>query len=298
MAAETVEVAREIEVTKVVEVESRVLVSGESAELAGEEGAPGASTGPGGGDLSVATANRLQSQRLIIKNGEIVLEVDNSPTAVDGVVQVAVDYGRYVISHRVWQQHKATYATITIGLPVGESENVMRCLRTMVDRVLNETASGTDVTDEYVDPESKLENLEAISGRIRTFLEQATEVEELPEVNRQLSEMEGQIAQVQGRINYLGGRAAYSTITVYVEPVLPTPSPTPTPTATPTSTPTATPDPWRPAETAQKATGRLTDAVQALVDALIYNGIICGPFLALLAGGAWVAYRLWRRSAK
>lgn len=91
MAAETVEVARETEVTKVVEVESRVLVSGDSAELVGEEDAPGANVGPGGGGLSAVAANRLQSQRLIIKNGEIVLEVENSPAAVDGVVQVTVD---------------------------------------------------------------------------------------------------------------------------------------------------------------------------------------------------------------
>lgn len=161
------------------------------------------------------------------------------------------------------------------------------------DSIGNEALSlGTDVTGEYVDLESKLENLEVTRGRIRTFLEQATKVEELLEVNRQLSEIEGQIAQVQGRINYLGGRAAYSTITVHVhiELVLPTPSPT--------ATPTPTPEPWRPGETAQEATGRLTDAVQALVDALIYNGIVCGSFLALLAGGAWVGYRLWRRFAQ
>lgn len=59
----------------------------------------------------------------------------------------------------------------------------MRRLRTMAGRVLNETASGTDVTDEYVDLESKLENPEATRGRIRAFLEQATKVEELLEVN-------------------------------------------------------------------------------------------------------------------
>ncbi len=163
------------------------------------------------------------------------------------------------------------------------------------DSIGNEALSlGTGVTGEYVDLESKLENLEATRRRLRASLKQATKVEELPEVNRQLSEIEGQIAQVQGRINYLGGRAAYSTITVHIEPVLPTPSPTPTPTATPTPTP----EPWRPGETAQEATGRLTDAVQALVDALIYNGIVCGSFLALLAGGAWVGYRLWRRFSK
>lgn len=289
-------------VTELIEVESaEVQVTRAMAQEvaavepeAAQERAPWAENAPAGaGDLSVATGNRLQSQRLIIKNAEITLEVENSGAAVDGVIQAAVDYGGYIISQRVWQQRGHTFATITLGVPVGEFENAMRRLRTLADRVLDESASGTDVTDEYVDLGAKLENLQATRDRIRTFLEQATSVEESLEVNAQLSEIEGQIAEIQGRINYLAGRAAYSTITVQIEPIVPTPTVTPTPTATPVFTPTA--EIWRPGETATRATSRLTSMVQSLLDAVIYNGIVCGPFLIVIAVIAWAGLRLWRR---
>ena len=273
---------------------TRVAASAETVfeyEAVEAEPAPAPESSAGASDLTIATSNRLQSQRLIIKNGEITIAVENSAAAVDGVVQVAVDYGGYIISQRVWQQHDHSYATITLGVPVGEFENAMRRLRTMADRVLSELASGEDVTDEYVDLGSKLENLQATRDRIRTFLDQATTVEESLQVNEQLSEIEGEIAEIQGRINYLGGRAAFSTITVQIEPIVPTPTPSPTPTPTPTPTPEA----WRPGETVQEAADRLTDIVQSLTDTLLYNGIVCGPFLLVLLGGGWIAFRLWRR---
>jgi len=285
-------VEKEVMVTQVVEGEVVVM---ESVVVEPREEPESSADGPAGAsDLTVATSNRLQTQRLIIKNGEITIAVENSPAAVDGVVQVAVDYGGYIISQRVWQQYDHTYATITIGVPVDEFENAMRRLRTMADRVVSETASGTDVTDEYVDLGSKLENLQATRDRIRTFLDQATTVEESLEVNKQLSEIEGQIAEIQGRINYLSGRAAYSTITVQIEPIVPTPTPSPTP----TPTPTPTPEPWLPGEKAEEATGRLTAIVQGLTDILIYNGIVCGPFILVLLVGAWVVFRLWQKLAK
>jgi len=263
----------------------------------------------GAADLNIATSNRLQQQRLIIKNGEITIGMINSSAAVNNVVQIAVDYGGYIISQRVWQRTGYTYATITMGVPVTEFENAMRRLRTMSDEVRDETASGSDVSDEYVDLNSKLVNLQATRDRIRTFLDQAETVEESLEVNDQLSEIEGQIAEIQGRINYLAGRAAYSTITVQVEPIIPTrtPSPTPTVTPTPTNTPTLTPTPtsthtptatpkvWRAGKTVERASSQLSDILVGLANFAIYNGIVCGPFIVVMALGAWIAYRVWLR---
>jgi len=52
--------------------------------------------------------------------------------------------------------------------------------------VTNETASGQDVTDEFVDLKSRLTNLEATAARMREFLNQAKTVQESLEVNAKL----------------------------------------------------------------------------------------------------------------
>jgi hypothetical protein len=181
-------------------------------------------------------------ERLIIKNGEMTLLVEDTDVTIDRLAQVVGDLGGYIISSRVWYQERQgdeyKYATVTLAVPASEFENALRRLRGLA----------IIVTDEFVDLESRLRNLEATRDRIREFLDKARTVEEALEVNEQLSNVEDKIEQVQGRMNYLVDRASFSTITVQIEPDVPilTPTPTPAPTTTPTPTATPTPTPWRP----------------------------------------------------
>jgi hypothetical protein len=168
----------------------------------------------------------------------------------------------------------------------------MRRLRGLAVRVVDENASGQDVTDEYVDLQSRLENLEATRDRIRTFLEQTTTVTEALKVNEELKAVEEEIALVQGRMNYLFDRAAYSTITVNLNPELPDATPTPTPTPTP---------PWNPDETAQRAGSTLGAILRILAEIAIWVGIVVAPLVAppiLVASFiAWIVRRWMKRSA-
>jgi hypothetical protein len=236
-------------------------------------------------------------QRLIIKDATLDLEVEDTDRAIDGVTRVAGDLQGYIISHRVWYDNQYKFATVTIAVPVQEFERALSRLRDLATRVLDETASGEDVTDQYVDLQSRLRNLEATRDRIRSFLDRADTIEELLEVNQQLSEMEDQIEQVRGRINFLRDRAAFSTITTNLNPILPTPTPTLTPTPAPTATPTATPTPdvWRPGETARQARDVLFTVSQALAELLIWFTIVCVPFILLFAALFWVGAGLGRR---
>jgi hypothetical protein len=249
------------------------------------------------GSIADAPLSIRQPARLIIKNASIAVIVMETDRSVDRAVQVAVDYGGYIISQRVWDGSNGyRYATMTMAVPVDQFEVAMRSLRTL-GVVTNETASGQDVTDEFVDLNSRLENLQATQQRLRTFLEQAQTITETLSVHDELRRVEDQIGVIQGRMNYLRDRAAYSTITLELNPWIPTPGPTPTPTMTPTPTPTptATPIIWQPGETAATAAKQLQRSSQTTADWLIYNGIICGPWLILLFGLGWLGFRVWRK---
>jgi hypothetical protein len=253
-------------------------------------------------DEQLASASNLaaqpvaRAQRMIIKNAEMELLVSDADAALDSVTLIASEYGGYIISSHSWYEQEHKYATVRLGVPVEEFENVLRRLRGLALRVLNEIASGEDVTDQYVDLQSRLTNLEATRDRIREFLDKATTVEEALQVNEQLSEIEGQIEEIQGKMNYLRDRAAYSTIDVQLSPEIPTP--TPSPTATPTPTPT--PEAWRPLETARGATDVLAALTKGLLDVLIWVLIVLGPFLLVIAliVGLIIWWRHHHRSAR
>ncbi len=222
---------------------------------------------------SGVNASPFSNTRMIIKNGEMNLMVVDTDRAVDQVTNVAVSVGGYVVSSRTWTQDTFKYASITMGVPVDQFEAAQRQLRALAVEVLSDTASGQDVSDEYVDLQSQLTNLEATAARIRDFLKQATKVDEALAVNAKLTEIEGQIEQVKGRMNYLNARSAFSTIAVNLEPQ----RPTPTPTATPTATPTPTPVYWQPEKTLNAAADTLGEMLRTLGDLVIWLGVVILP---------------------
>ena len=193
---------------------------------------------PGAGVVVQTGADALTvaqtGSRMVIKNGEIRLLVEDADNAIDRALQVVGDVRGYIVSSRSWYQtgpdgKNYKYATVTIGVPADQFETAMRRFRAIALRVLDENASGQDVSDEYVDLQSQLVNLEATRDRIRKFLDDAQSVEESLSVNNELSKIEADIEKIKGRMNYLSNRSAFSTITVTFEPDIPPQPPPPTP---------------------------------------------------------------------
>jgi hypothetical protein len=214
---------------------------------------------------------------MIIKNGEMTLLVADTHRAIDQATGIAVDSGGYIVNSRTWLQDGYKYAALTMGVPSDQFEVVQRRLRGLALEVQNDTASGQDVSQEYVDLQSRLTNLEATAARIRDFLKDAKKVEEALQVNQQLSEVEGQIEEIKGRMQYLRDRSAFSTIALTLNPRVPTPTPYPTP----------TPAAWQPGKTIEAAGDTLGGLLRGLVDAALWLGIVLLPFaipvVALLA---------------
>jgi hypothetical protein len=210
---------------------------------------------------------------LIVKNANLRLLVEDTPIAIDRLTQIVEDVDGYIVSSRVWYQDqlesKYQFATLTIRVPVDDFELAMRRIRGVSRLVLDESTTGDDVTGEYVDLSSQLENLQATRDRIRTFLDQAKNAEEALAVNQQLSQVEAQIAQIQGRMKSLFDQAVYSTITVTLEPELPIPQAEFTPTATI----------WSPNNTVAQASDTLVDIARDLVDLGIWILIVVLPLV-------------------
>src|SRR5512140_24027 len=183
-----------------------------------------------------------------------------------------------------------------MGVPVDQFETAMRRLRGVALRVVDDNASGEDVTDQYVDLQSQLTNLEATRDRIRTFLDQATTVDEALRINQQLSDVEVQIEKIKGQMNYLSNRSAFSTITINLEPELPKIEMTPTPTATPA--PIASLGPWDPSATTQQATNTLVSAYRVLVEMLIWVFVVLLPIFGPPALVVWLVVWFLRRRMK
>jgi len=80
--------------------------------------------------------------------------------------------------------------------------------------VAEKTMQTEDVTEEYIDIETRLKNKREVENRYRQLLSQAKTIKEILEVEENLRVIREEIESRQGRLNYLQNQVAHSTLTI------------------------------------------------------------------------------------
>jgi hypothetical protein len=104
---------------------------------------------------------------------------------------------------------------ITMRVPADKfaaATNALRALGT----VRADNASSEDVTQEYVDLQSRLRNSRAERDVLLSLFNRARTISDTLSIQRRLSDVEGEIEKITGRINYLDTRTAFSSITLHL----------------------------------------------------------------------------------
>jgi len=151
---------------------------------------------------------------MIVRTGDIALVVSDVPAAVDLVTTMAADYEGYVVSSRVWKERERLVGFISIRVLAEYFDDAMRALRDLAVDVTSEHSLSRDVTEEYVDLNAKLTNLEATEAQLLKLMEKAETVEDILDVQRELSRTRGEIEQTKARMQYLERTSATSLINV------------------------------------------------------------------------------------
>ena len=253
---------------------------------------PAATSAPAGAPTSAAFATGApvigaNADRKIIKNAQLVMTVQSTDFALNQLTGIATDTGGYLIGTRTFFQGNLKAASITFAVPVDQFENALNRTRAVALKVDQETSSGQDVTDQYVDMQSQVTNLQATADRIRGFLSKAQTVDEALKINQQLADVEQQIETIKGKMNATQNRAAFSTITIDMHE----PPPTPTPTQiVPTATPTATPTPvgWHPDQTLTSALNAQSALLRGFIDLAIWLIVVLLPYVIAFGVLVWL----------
>lgn len=225
-----------------------------------------------------AQQNAQQYERLVIKNAQMTLQVQSVRDAESALRTRINELGGYVIKAESQGTDEQARVTISFRVPAVRFDEALSGAQGLAQKVVSRTISGDDVTEEFVDLQSRLKNLEATRDRLLTFLDKATKVEDALAVNNSLSEIQGQIEQIRGRMQFLKQNAALSSIVVTLLPV--------------PTTPIVTEGAWQPLEVARGALRDLLELGQGLVNLAIVILIWTPLWLPLLLLGRWGMRRL------
>jgi hypothetical protein len=164
--------------------------------------------------------------RMIIKTGWLNLVVKDVLDVAKKIAKFAEENGGWVVSSNISEYEKVPSGSITVRVPVEKFEEAKDYFRSLAVRVTNESVQSQDVTEEYVDLQSRLRNLEAAESQLLELMKRTGKVSEILEVHRELTNVRQQIEQIKGRMQYLEQSVKMSSITVNLalsEELLPVP---------------------------------------------------------------------------
>jgi hypothetical protein len=156
-------------------------------------------------DLAV----ELYAERLVVFTARLELEVEDVEATVDAVRLLAESHGGFVSTVNTRDER----GSITIRVPQRRFHDAVEEIEGLGE-VESRSLQGEDVTEEYVDLQAELTNMERQEQRLLDIMEMGDTVESVLKVERELERVRGRIESLQGRINYLDSRVELATITV------------------------------------------------------------------------------------
>ena len=187
--------------------------------------APAAAARPasGGGANTGAAADQAQQNlpafdRMIIRTVTMTIAVANVQESFRQVEQIVAEQKGYLSGTQIRQEGDRQTATMTIRVPADPAtyQATLERLRGIAERVMDEQSQAQDVTEEYVDIDARLRTLKASEESLLALLGKAQKVDDIIQVQRELTNVRSQIEQIQGRKQALERRADMATITLTI----------------------------------------------------------------------------------
>jgi hypothetical protein len=172
------------------------------------------------GTTVASDASKQAVERIVIKNASQTISVADPSKSMTSISKMAEDMGGFVVSANMYKEvlgsgAEVPRASITVRVPAEKlNEALSRIRAESTQPPISESMTSQDVTNEYVDLQSRLKNLEAAEADLVKIMDQAYKTEDVLTVYNQLVSIREQIEVIKGQIKYYSESARYSAISV------------------------------------------------------------------------------------
>ena len=166
-------------------------------------------------NLFVSSANASEYGLILIKTGSLHFAVKDFDTAYQSIKTKIQNSNGYITSEN---SHGSKNTNLVIKVPVSDFHQLLELIEKEADQeyLVTKSVNSQDVTEEYIDVESRIKSKKAIETRYLEILTKARNVTEILKVETQLGKIRTEIEQAEGRLQYLRNRSNYSTISLTI----------------------------------------------------------------------------------
>ena len=154
--------------------------------------------------------------RLVIQESNISLLVKDVVDVRNKILDYANANGGYMVNASTSNPQDAPTATVVIRVPSDRLQDALNYFHSLSIKVVSENLVGRDVTDQYVDIDTRIAQLERTRARLETILDQATQITDITNLTQQILSYQNQIDSLKGQQDALEKNAQLAKLTIYL----------------------------------------------------------------------------------
>ena len=157
------------------------------------------------------------TERMVMYNARMTLAVENVEETISAIEDKTTEMKGYVVQSSAYEQDDNMYGSVSVRVPSEKLTSFIEDIGDMSEKVIQKSIEGQDVTEEYVDLESRLRAKQAVESRLLDLLNRAETTDDLLKVSEDLARVQEEIEQIKGRKQYLENRTDYAEVSLDIE---------------------------------------------------------------------------------
>ncbi len=159
----------------------------------------------------VAPSGEINPLRRVIRTGQVAIEVETFDDVTRRLLAIAEGAGGFVADSSYSDEDGTPRGTFVLRVPAARFSDVVRQVE-QLGTVQRRQITGQDVTEEFIDLEARVRNLERQEARLLTFMDKATKIPDLMAIEQEVARVRGEIERLTGRMRFLSSKVEMATV--------------------------------------------------------------------------------------
>lgn len=157
--------------------------------------------------------------RKIIYHANLNVEVKALDEVISDIQEKTEVLEGYVVESMVQGKNTEFDRTghMTVRIPQDYLQEFIQFVETESSKVVESSITGQDVTEEYVDLQTRLDSKQKVEERLLSFMEEAEKTEDLLLISSDLARVQEEIEEIKGRIQYLENKINLATVSIFFQ---------------------------------------------------------------------------------
>ena len=158
------------------------------------------------------TAESDVIKKKIIKDGRLGMDVKNLSASKTNIDTIVRNLGGYYDNESLSNNDYATAYDLKIRIPSDKFEILIEKIESGEGEVSYKEIDARDVTEEFIDLETRLGNKQKYLTRYQELLRNAKNIKEILDIEEKIRVLEEEIESTTGRLKYLNDQVNYSSL--------------------------------------------------------------------------------------